>query len=665
MYPLDGFLAASLFWVAALVLDLAGKPRTARRCLTLGVLLAAVATVASLPQGTGSRVIDWIGPWPIRWRAAPAGLWLMLPAWIPAGFAVFSGGRSGQRGFASGAALALLGSVGVLGLQNGPAFLVAWEVMGFGGAMMILSERPTRKSGRDVFFMLALLETGAVALLFAILLLGPGSQFASYGQAWEHLGMGLGFVVALLWTWGCGAKLGLLPYYEWYPGVYGSGSGASGALFSGLLLNMAYFALGRALLDWLGFTPWLGVLGIVLLALGILTAVLTGFYAFQQDDWRRLLAFSSAENAAIAVAALGAALIFRSEGHNQLAALAWITGLIGLMGHSLAKGALFFTADAVHELTGSDQIRPDAVFRQAPWTLGIGALLAAMSLAALPPTIGFVSEWFLFQTLFHDFVIAGEGARIALVLAGAGLALSAAIALATMVKLVGVGLLGLSARDRNPLHSEPVRTLPKTTRTAILVTGLAIPVFAVSLTGWLPRMTQAAASLLHGGSLPLVHHWLLIPLSPAFAFISPAELVIAWPLLVLIPVALLLSGIRHFKVRRTPLWCGGDDTAARDGATTAFAFSNALRVFYSFIYRPRQGVYRTFDEQPYFLKELRFDYSHAPVFGPFLFQPSAAAVRWLANRFRFLQNGRMSAYLAYIGFMLLIIFALVLLWARH
>ena len=42
---------------------------------------------------------------------------------------------------------------------------------------------------------------------------------------------------------GFGAKLGLLPFYEWFPGAYGAGSGATGALLSGVVLNAAFFAL--------------------------------------------------------------------------------------------------------------------------------------------------------------------------------------------------------------------------------------------------------------------------------------------------------------------------------------------------------------------------------------------------------------------------------------
>ena len=653
MNPLEAFLAAALLWTGAVLADAVGQPRWARGLLFLGILMAMAATLAALPGNSGTGVAWTMGRLPLDWRMDAMALWLCLPAWLPAGFAVLLGHRVGRRGWFSGFALCLLGALGVLGFQDGPAFLVAWEVMGFGAAMMLLSERSDTAGGRATFFMLALLESGAVALLLAILMLGPGWRFSGYGTAWTGWGGVAGFLLALLWLAGCGAKLGLLPYYEWYPEAYGAGSGASGALFSGLLLNVAYFVLSRALIQWLGITPWLSDLGIVVLAVGILTAVLTGLYAFQQDDWLRLLAFSSAENAGIAVAALGAALVFRGAGHDHLAALAWIVGLIQLMGHALAKGTLFFTAQAVAEDdSGSGSLRPGGLLHRAPGTLGAGALCAVLSLAALPPTAGFVSEWYLFQCLFHDFVLATAVTRIALALAGAGLALTAAISFATMVKLFGVGLLGKPRAGTR-------EAIPPVFRIAILVCGLSVSAFAVSLVGWLPWLGQIAHPIF-GFAPRLVQGWLLVPLSPGFAFISPALLVIVWPLLALVPLSLLLVGIRRFKIRRTHLWCGGDPLAAQAGTTTAFAFSNALRVFYSFVYRPRNVVQRTFGEQPYFVKEIRFDYSHAPVFGPLLFKPLSKAVRSLAHQLRFLQNGRISAYLAYLGFVLLLIFAFLL-----
>ena len=650
---------AALAWLAALLIDVFLRAQPARWLLAAGAVLAALGALAALPGGAGTLDLPF-GNWTLRFHADAAGLWLLLPTLLPVFFATLSAGTNRAHGWAAGAALSLLGALGVIGLQDGASFLIAWEALSLGGAVMLLAEHHTPQAGQDNLFMLALLEVGSVALLLAVLMLGPDLDFASYAARWQNWSAAPAFFLACLWLIGFGAKLGLLPFYEWYPGAYGHGSGATGAILSGAVMNAAYCALGRALLQWLGNPPWLAAFGFVVLAAGTLTAILAILYTFQQNDWRRLLAFSSAENAAVAVTALGAALVFRAGGQDMLAGLAWSVGLLHLMGHSLAKGALFFTGDAVAALQGGYQIRQGAILRHAPLTLGLGAAFGAMSLAALPPTAGFVSEWYVFQSLFHDFMLASDGARIALALAGAGLALTAAIALATMVKLFGVGLLGQNEPHGAHYRKHLVR-LTVMPRIAVLVTGLAVPAMAVSMIWWLPEMQRAAWPALQAPAA-MVHERLLVPLSAGFAFISPAALVVAMPLLALIPLALIRVR-RRYAVRRAPIWCGGEDYAAHAGATTALAFSNALRVFYSFVYRPTNAVARQFEGKPYFLKELKFDYAQAPIFGPLLFQPVLRAVDWLTRKLRFLQNGLMNAYLAYIGILLILILATALLWS--
>ena len=258
--------------------------------------------------------------------------------------------------------------------------------------------------------------------------------------------------MGLLFLIGFGAKLGLLPFYEWFPGAYGSGSGASGAIMSGVVLNAAFFGLSRALFNWLPAAPEgaFPALAVIVIVVATLSAILTILYAFQQDDWRALLSFSSAENASIAVVALGAALMFRTYHLNDLAGLAWIVALLHLAGHALAKGTLFLTADAMKKASGGYHIAYAGA--GSHWLLGIGALLAAMSLAAMPPTAGFVSEWFVFQTVFQGFHLPTLGGRLVLALTGAGLALTAAVAFATFVKLIGLGVLSRSPSSRAPIQ---------------------------------------------------------------------------------------------------------------------------------------------------------------------------------------------------------------------
>ena len=386
--------------------------------------------------------------------------------------------------------MSLLGALGVFGLRDGAGFLIAWEIMSFGGAVMILSEKLAPDAGRPVLFMLGLLEVGAIALLVAVLLLavaGHSFAFETFGAAAGNLAVPTLAAIGVLLVIGFGAKLGLLPFYEWFPAAYGAGSGASGALMSGVVLNAAFYGLSRGLLEWApGQDAAVAAgIGIFVVIVAVLSAVLTALYAFQQDDWRTLLSFSSAENAAIAVAMLGAALIFRGHGKPELASLAWTVALLHLAGHALAKGGLFLAADGVYRSTGGYAILQTDLLRRSSWLFGLGALFAAMSLAAMPPQAGFVSEWYMFETVFQGFRLDTLTSRLVMALAGAGLALTVAIAFATYVKVFGVGLLGRSARNFPPVR--PAYGL------AVGLLGLGVLALAVGMPVWLDALRVAVA----------------------------------------------------------------------------------------------------------------------------------------------------------------------------
>ena len=523
---------------------------------------------------------------------------------------------------------------------------------------MLLAERTSPAAGRATLYMLAFLEVGAVAILLAMLLLSAGAHgrvdFAAFAASAAATSTGMRVFIGVLFLFGFGAKLGLLPFYEWFPGAYASGSGASGALLSGVVLNAALFALSRALIDWLptGSAGLFG-LGVLATAIGVLSSILAALYAFQQDDWRRLLSFSSAENAAIAVAALGASLIFRAEGQSTLAGLAWTVAILHLSGHALAKGGLFLSSDGVYAASGSYHLAQHGWLRTTSFVFGIGALFATMSLAALPPQIGFVTEWFTFQTLFQGFHLASLGGRLTLALAGAGLALTAAVAFATFVKAFGIGLLGDGHRPESPRVGSGYDA-------AVLLLGLAVLISAVALPVWLKGL-DTADTIQFGAPIAhtLANGWILVPLTRTFAFISPSKLVIVMPLLAILPLLLLLNA-RRFPIRRAPVWYGGVREDPQSAATTSLSFANALRTFYSFIYRPTLDTAREHRAVAYFIHKLEVEHAIADVFGPRLFTPIRRAVWRLAGRLRALQSGDLNFYLALLGTLLVVILALTL-----
>ncbi|MBW4051809.1 MAG: hypothetical protein HIU85_10145 [Proteobacteria bacterium] len=169
---------------------------------------------------------------------------------LPAGLAVALATpiRAARPAWLAGAALSLIGALGVFGLQDAYSFLVAWELMSIGVAVLILSERASAQAGRCALYMLTLLEAGFVGILLALLLLaqraGGAVDFAGFAVAGHALSSGGRIAVGLLALFGFGAKLGLLPFYEWFPGAYGSG--ASGAIMSGVVLKHVSLASGQS-----------------------------------------------------------------------------------------------------------------------------------------------------------------------------------------------------------------------------------------------------------------------------------------------------------------------------------------------------------------------------------------------------------------------------------
>jgi hydrogenase-4 component B len=651
-------ILSALLWVIAAIVALCQWTAVSRVLLVAGALSGIVAAVFELPDPSQTIVLPFrLAGEAVTFRLEPEALWLLGFGLTPALFAcaLMSPSKLGTGGWLFGVALSLVGALGVFGLQNGAALLVAWETMSLGGAAMILSERIETYRGRTVLFMLALLEVGSVALLLAVAILGLGTGSLDFGQFVARapfLTTATEAGVGLLLLVGFGAKLGLLPFYEWFPGAYGSGSGASGAILSGVVLNAAFFGLARGLMNWLPAAPEnaFPLLSVIVIVVATISAILTILYAFQQDDWRQLLSLSSAENASIAVVVLGAAMLFRSYGLQELAGLAWTVALLHLAGHALAKGALFLTADGIQRSTATYAITASGA--GSDWVFGVGSLIAAMSLAAMPPTAGFVSEWFVFQSVFQGFHLPNLGGRLVLALTGAGLALTVAVAFATFVKVIGISVLG---REKN----RPAR-IPRFYSAIVGFLGLAVLALGVGMPVWLSALDVATQA--HFGSAvsrEMHSGLLLVPLTAKFAFISPSLLVIVMPLLSLVPLGLILAS-RRLPVRRTRVWYGGLSADPTRASTTALTFSNAMRTFYSFVYRPTADTERDADVEGYFVKKLVFEHDVAPIFGPLLFQPAERIVDVMASKLRLLQSGYLNVYLGLIGLLLLVVLGLTL-----
>ena len=163
---------------------------------------------------------------------------------------------------------------------------------------------------------------------------------------------------------------------------------------------------------------------------------------------KRLLAHSTIENMGIVAADIGAAMIFMATGHQVVAGIALIAALYHLANHSVYKALLFIGTGAVEAGTGTrDLDRLGGIVRRMPWTSAF-FLVGVMSISALPPLNGFVSEWL---TLADDAALgaclSSTAIKVVFAISGALLALTAGLAVTCFAKVFAMGFLGMPRSD--------------------------------------------------------------------------------------------------------------------------------------------------------------------------------------------------------------------------
>ena len=233
--------------------------------------------------------------------------------------------------------------------------------------------------------------------------------------------------------------MGLTPFQVWMPRGYPAAPGPVRAAMAGLAVNAGFYGLWR-FLALLGRPPeWLAA---TVLVLGGLTALLGIAFAAVQADINRVIAYSSAENGGIIMVGFGVALAGAYVGNRPLVAVGLLAGSLQVLAHAVAKTGLFLGAANFEAGTGSaDLSRLSGMARSQPW--GTASFAAsALTLAGLPPTIGFVSEWFVFEALMQQFRLHPLTLRLATASAGALIALTAGLAALTFVRLLGFTVLG-------------------------------------------------------------------------------------------------------------------------------------------------------------------------------------------------------------------------------
>jgi hydrogenase-4 component F len=197
--------------------------------------------------------------------------------------------------------------------------------------------------------------------------------------------LSLAFVFLLV---GYGTKVGLAPFHAWLPDAHAEGPTPISAVLSGLLLNVALYALLRFKMV-LAANPATLNVGAIMVALGLISLLFAAFMLFRRRDIKRLFAYSSIEHMGIATFAFGVG-----------GPLANFAGLLHMTMHSLTKSAIFFAVGHVAQVKGTQRIADIGGLSTTHPVLALGFALGTLAIVGLPPFGVFMSEFMLVSSTF-------------------------------------------------------------------------------------------------------------------------------------------------------------------------------------------------------------------------------------------------------------------------
>lgn len=661
--PLSGCLVLIALWG---LIGLAGLLRptslvyVGRTLFPLGALcgLALAVVAATSLWAPPEQAILRVGlpdlPMHVR-RDALTSLFLFLLGGTSAGISVFAAGYF-RRGSGTAAGLLCLqyhlflaSMAFVLLADDAYAFMVAWETMALSSYFLVTTQHGLPEIRRAGFLYLLIAHVGAIAILLSFGVMQGGSwQFTFDSMRHAHLAPQWAAIAFLLAVFGFGAKAGLVPLHVWLPEAHPAAPSPVSALMSGVMLKTAIYGVLRVTFDLLGQPEWWW--GLVLLAIGLFSALYGVVFAAAQTDMKRLLAWSSIENLGIIFTGIGLSVVFHGVGMPALSALALIAALYHCLNHAFIKSLLFLGTGAVLHSTGERNLgRLGGLIHRMPWVAWL-TLVGALAMAGLPPLNGFVSEWLLLQAFLFAHEVPRTFINMILPLGAALVALCAALAAYVMVKFFGVIFLG-QPREPALARAHDAGILER-----IGLIWLAAGCFGLGLLPtYVIRGLRAVVAQLSGALLPdtAAPWWLLVPLPDRLASYSGPVFLIALTTVVVLAV-LAVRHFYHHRVRRAAPWdCGFGGLTPRM-QDTAEGFGQPIRNIFGAFFAMKRELPSPFDRAP------RYSVIVGDRIWRSLYLPLGALVQRVADTVAWVQQGRIATYLLYSFVTLIVLLALML-----
>lgn len=531
--------------------------------------------------------------------------------------------------------------------SGGFSFLLAWELMTIASFILILFDAERQQVLRAALAYLIMMHIGFVLLVagFANIFAMTGS--ANFADLAVCFSSGKTLPIFILFLLGFGMKAGLFPMHVWLPEAHPAAPSHVSAIMSGVMIKTGVYGVMRTLW-YVVESSELHTIGIIILAVGVVTGLWGVILAAVQNDAKRLLAYSSIENVGVIFIGLGIAALGQAAGNYMVATIALCGALLHTVNHSMFKSLLFFGAGNIYSQMHTTLLdRFGGVAKHMPMT-AILFFVATIAICALPPLNGFIGEFLIYLGMLDSIregvnTIYAAGGLLALALIGG-------IVVLAFTKLYSTIFLG-SPRDHHVAESMEVDNLR--------IAAMAIPTVGIILIGMFPqfaiRLVEGVANQFFPAATSTV---IDMYIAPNLWKIS----LTAWLLVIIIVLLYVIKNRaqRTRSIEQGPTWGCGFTSPNIRMQYTGESYSEGLEsIATSLTQNTIEG--RTVGKSEIFPSSHRYDVRHKDKIDRLFAAWWVELLHIINKRIMSLRTGKINHYILFALLFMVVIFILSLL----
>lgn len=526
-------------------------------------------------------------------------------------------------------------------LQNGLAFLIAWEIMSISGFLLLIFEHNKTEILKAGMNYLVQTHIGVVFLSIGFIWVYFSENSFDFISIASFFSLHSPKLLFLIFFIGFGMKSGFIPLHTWLPHAHPAAPSHISGVMSGVIVKMGIFGILR-MITYLK-TDFV-LIGESILILSALTAFYGILNAAVVRDFKRMLAFCTIENIGIIGMGIGIGMIGKGINNQYLMLIGFAGALLHTLNHSLYKSLLFFTAGNIYQQTHTRNMEHlGGLIKKMPVS-AFSFLCGALAIGGLPPFNGFISEFLIYSGLLEGVKSDNVQFSSMMMICMASLAIVGGISILTFTKTFGTIFLG---SPRVTLHHQPKEV------SLIMQIPLFLILFVILVIGIFPDLVfspaLSIASDLSGTNTVFSENILSI---------SPTMVTIGRVSLLLMALAAFVFFIRTKTLASKtseyhPTWGNAYVAPNVRMQYTAKSFSKSFAKLFSYILIEKKK-YTEIRSNKIFPESRTFHSNYMEFFENNFISTINKRIFAFMNSFMFINNGKTQMYVLY-GFFFIII----------